>query len=120
MHAEYVALSSAMRKLLPFQRLVQKVAEITGLKMGKSKIRCTVWENNSGAMTLANMEPSRITPRSKNYGIKIHWFRLKLGLPEDGNIQVKKIASTKNLSDIMTKGLKRLIFLRLKKAMMGF
>jgi len=120
MHAEYVALSFAMHKLLPFQRLVQEVAEMTGIKMGKSKIRCTVWEDNSGAMTLANMEPGRITPRSKHYGIKVHWFRSKLGQPEDGNIQVKKIASANNLSNIMTKGLGKLVFLRLRKAMMGF
>ena len=71
-------------------------------------------------MTLANMEPGRITPRSKHYGIKVHWFRSKLGQPEDGNIQVKKIASANNLSNIMTKGLGRLVFLRLRKAMMGF
>eukprot|EP00957_Ditylum_brightwellii_P093080 7087062-Ditylum_brightwellii.AAC.1 len=66
MHAEYVALSSVMRELLPFQQLVQEVAEIMGMKMGKSKIRFTVWEDNSGAMTLANMKPGRITPRSKH------------------------------------------------------
>eukprot|EP00957_Ditylum_brightwellii_P023328 1761469-Ditylum_brightwellii.AAC.1 len=62
MHAEYVALSSAIRELLPFQQLVREVAEITGIKMGKSNIRCTVREDNSRAMTLANMEPGRITP----------------------------------------------------------
>eukprot|EP00957_Ditylum_brightwellii_P109734 8370361-Ditylum_brightwellii.AAC.2 len=71
-------------------------------------------------MTLANMEPGRITPRSKHYGIKVHWFCLRLGQPEDGNIQVKKIASTNNLSNTVTKGLGRLVFLRLRKAMMGF
>eukprot|EP00957_Ditylum_brightwellii_P141312 10766757-Ditylum_brightwellii.AAC.1 len=66
------------------------------------------------------MEPSRITLRSKHYRIKVHWFCSKLGYPEDGNIQVKKIASANNLSVIMTKGLGRPIFLRLRTAMMGF
>eukprot|EP00957_Ditylum_brightwellii_P037095 2808168-Ditylum_brightwellii.AAC.1 len=71
-------------------------------------------------MTLANMEPSRITPRSKHHKIKVHWFCLKLGQPEDGNIQIKKITTTNNLSNIMTKGLGRLVFLRMKKAIMEF
>ena len=35
----------------------------------------TVWEDNSGALILANLEPGRMTPHSKHCGVKYHWFR---------------------------------------------
>jgi hypothetical protein len=75
MEAEYNALSTTMRELLPFKDLVSAVGTIVGYTDTEiTTMRTTAWEGNVGALTLANMEPGRHTPRSKHYGIKIHWF----------------------------------------------
>ena len=76
MMAEYIALSNAMRELLPFINLVKEICARIGLTPNKlSTIQSTVWEDNVGALTLANLEPPQITPKSKHFGIKYHWFR---------------------------------------------
>ena len=68
MEAEYVALSAAMREFIPLQRTLFEIAgklEIESIKA--SKINSTIWEDNNGCLTLANLEPPRMTPRSKHY-----------------------------------------------------
>ena len=79
MEAEYVAMSTSMRDLLPMMDIVHEVFTSIGLKEidEPSKIS-TVWEDNNGALTLANLETPRMTPRSKYYDIKYHWFRTKV------------------------------------------
>jgi hypothetical protein len=68
MEAEYVALSMTMREVLPFKALVEAVAVAVGFGKFESTTFCTtVWEDNMGALTLANMEPGRHTPRSKHF-----------------------------------------------------
>jgi hypothetical protein len=75
MEAEYNALSFAMRSVLPFKALVHSVTRGIGLEIyNVASFRTTVWEDNAGALQLANMEPGRITPRSKHFAIKYHWF----------------------------------------------
>jgi hypothetical protein len=66
MEAEYTVLSITMRELLPFKHLVKTVANIVGLDTTEAtQFKTTVHEDNSGALTLANMEPGWTTPRSK-------------------------------------------------------
>jgi hypothetical protein len=75
MEAEYNDLSITMCKLLPFKQLVETVLTIIGINVEDlTTFKTTVWEDNTGALTLANMEPGRVTPRSKFYAIKMHWF----------------------------------------------
>jgi hypothetical protein len=102
MEAEYNALSYAMRSLLPLQQTLQVIASGIGLSSEAVTIRTTVHEDNAGALTLANMEAGRVTPRSKHYAIKTHWFRSKL---KPNNISVVKIATKEQKADILTKGL---------------
>ena len=101
--AEYIALSNAMRELLPFINLVKEICARIGLTPNKlSTIQSTVWEDNVGALTLANLEPPRITPKSKHFGIKYHWFREQL---KPAEIEILKVATEDQLTDIFTKGL---------------
>jgi hypothetical protein len=63
MEADYNALSIAMRELLPFKHLVETVAMIIRIDLDDpTTFKITVWEDNTGALTLANMEPGQITP----------------------------------------------------------
>ena len=79
MMAEYYALSIAMREVLPLRSLVQTVAE--GLKINtqvQTDFKVTIWEDNNGCLTLANLDPGQTTARSKFYDSKVHWFRSHL------------------------------------------
>ena len=109
MQAEYVAYS-AMRHLIPFKALMIEIAECMGLEHEDlAIIRTKVWEDNTGALVLANLEPKRITSRSKHFAIKYHWFREQL---KSKGIEVLKIELKQQIADILTKGL---LFLGLER-----
>jgi len=73
MEAEYVALSMAIRDLLPFKRLVQEIFTGVGLQKNQQfNILCSVFEDNSGALSLETLELPHMTPRSKHYPVKYH------------------------------------------------
>jgi hypothetical protein len=104
MEAEYTALSMTMRELLPFQRLVKAIARSVGFAdCDVENLKTVIWEDNVGALTLANMEEGRVTPRSKHYGIKVHWFRSQLA---PNKIIISYITTREQRSDIFTKGLR--------------
>lgn len=103
MEAEYNALSTAMRELLPFRNVVTTIARATGIEEVVSTFKTTVHEDNAGCLTLANMEPGRITARSKHYAIRTHWFRSHLS----DSIKIQKIGTEVQKADILTKPLSR-------------
>jgi hypothetical protein len=82
MESEYNALSMSMREVLPLQNLTTTIVRALGLEgIGLTEfkatnrkedkfLKTTVHEDNDGAMKLAKMEPGRMTPRSKHYGVK--------------------------------------------------
>jgi hypothetical protein len=47
-----------------------------------AKFRTTLWEDGLGALKLGRMEPGKMTPCSKHYGVKYHGSRMKL-IPND-------------------------------------
>ena len=70
MEAEYVALSLGMKTLIPMQRIIKDVC--IGLDLDNdimSTIKSEIWEDNARALSLAKLEPPRMTPRSKHYGM---------------------------------------------------
>ena len=118
MEAEYTALSVAMKSVLPLLELLKTVARGVGMTEDQStKFRTTVWEDNNGALTLANMEPGRFTPRSKFYAIRMHWFRSHL---KPNRVTVEKIETSKQRADIMTKGLTKDTFETIRKLLSGW
>jgi len=118
MEAEYNAgLSISMRELLPFKRLFLAVARGVGLGENvETTFQTTVWEDNNGALTLANMEPGRMTPRSKHYAVKYHWFCSFLS----PTLTVKKIDTSLQKADIFTKGLRIEKFREIRKLLCGW
>lgn len=118
--AEYVALSTAMRDLIPFINHLTEI--IIGLGLNPdvtSSINSVIWEDNAACEKLANLEPPRMTPRSKHFGVKYHWFREYLHNTVN-NIIRRKIDSKNQLADIMTKGLTKDPFKYLTKLLMGW
>lgn len=118
MHAEYIALSMAMRELLPFRNLAIEIVSNLGLgDETLATIQSTVWEDNVGALTLANLEPPRVTPKSKHFAVKYHWFRSEL---KPNEIEIKKVESDLQLADILTKALRREKFREMRKLFSGW
>ena len=118
MQAEYTAMSMAMRDLLPFQRLAIDVCKAMGLdKATVSTIHSTVWEDNDGALALAKLPVNRVTPRSKHYAVKLHWFRSQL---RPGVTDIKRVATDEQLADIFTKGLRARKFKTMRFKLMGW
>ena len=117
MMAEYYALSSAMREVLPLRNLVREVGDALGLQhMIATTFQCTAHEDNQSCQILANLEPGRQTPRSKFYDVKVHWFRSMLSK----EIRVTRIDTKAQISDIYTKPLAREDFERLRLMLSGY
>jgi len=74
-------------------------AIFTGVGLEKNQeydILCSVFKDNSGALTFVNLELPRMTPRSKHYAVK-NWFRACLK-PE--NTRVLKVESEHQMANI--------------------
>jgi hypothetical protein len=120
MEAEYVALSTACKELLPLVALIRELSSAVGLDASFfSNIHCKVHEDNVGALTLGRLEPCRMTPRSKHYAIKYHWFREKVADPSQ-KISLVKIDTKQQLGDLFTKGLAHTSFVHLRRLLMGW
>ena len=118
MEAEYVAMSMAMKDLIPLQRIVKTIMEAVGIDPDlKSTMKSEVWEDNAGALILAKLEPPRMTLRSKHYALKYHWFRYKI---KELDIGLNKIGTKQQLADILTKGLPKVDFQRIRLMLMGW
>ena len=62
MMAEYYALSAAMREVLPLRDLVKTVATGCGISEDcLTTFKTTVWEDNAGALALAQLDPGQNT-----------------------------------------------------------
>ena len=118
MEAEYVALSSACRDVIPMRALLLELGTVYGLGAeDRPSILTTIYEDNEGALQLANMELPRMTPRSKHYAAKYHWFREHV---KEGLIKVVGINTKEQLADIFTKGLTGESFTSLRKKLVGW
>jgi hypothetical protein len=75
MEAEYVALSASCKELFPLIDLTKELTTAIGLNLkATTEMHIKIHEDNVGALTLGKLEPRRMTPRSKHYAIKYHWF----------------------------------------------
>ena len=84
-----------------------------------SKLHIKIHEDNVGALTLAKLEAARMTPRSKHYAIKYHWFREYVSEPSN-KVELVKVDSKHQLGDIFTKGLAAPSFILLRRLLMGW
>jgi hypothetical protein len=122
MEAEYVALSASCKDLFPLIDVTQEICSTFGSHFGltlqsKTDMHIKIHEDNAGALLLGKLEPRCMTPRSKHYAIKYHWFREHI---DPRQIELVKISSENQLGDLFTKGLDRNIFQRLRKKLMGW
>jgi hypothetical protein len=70
---EYLSLSSALRDTIPLMRLIEEIQEQLDLPIDCiTKVHCTLFEDNSGAVELAKVP--KLRPRTKHINPKYHHF----------------------------------------------
>jgi hypothetical protein len=80
MEAEYVALSMSCQDLFPIIDVTKELCSIFNLDMQASAdLHIKIHKDNVGALMLGKLEPWQMTPCSKHYAIKYHWFCKHIG-----------------------------------------
>jgi hypothetical protein len=114
--SEYVALSQALREVLPLMWLVEELVQAGfALAHQPPKINCKVFEDNSGALEMA--QTHKIRPRTKHMNIKYHHFREAV---QNGSVTTHPINTLDQFADIFTKPLGRELFEKLRNGIMGW
>ena len=120
--AEYMALSTAMREVIYCIHLLDELTK-KGIRLSRSTpvVKCSVFEDNVGAIELAKMPKWR--PRTKHIAIQYHHFREWTVAKPDGTppwVTVQHISTIFQEADIMTKPLPKAQFEALCKALCGW
>ena len=113
--AEYIALSQAMRDVIPAMSLIEELNKQLKLKKKEATVRCTLFEDNNGALELAKAPKMR--PRTKHIAIKYHHFRSHV---QSGAVDIQPIDTQEQIADIFTKALPRDSFEKLRKKLNGW
>ena len=115
--AEYTALSTSLRDVIYLLHLVEELKEygITIPTPAVPKVTCRVFEDNVGALELANNP--KLRPRTKHLSVQLHHFRQYV---DSGQITVEKVATQHQLADIFTKPLPRDAFQYLRGRIIGW
>jgi hypothetical protein len=114
--AEYIALSTAAREILPLLSLAKEAAKLKVIPdVDAPRIRCKIFDDNIGAVEMANVPKMR--PRTKHLNVKYHFFRQFV---QKGMLILEHIAGEQQMADILTKALEVVTFLKHRKKMMGW
>ena len=70
--AEYIALSQAMRDVIPMMNLLNEFKGIFFIPSIHPKIQCKVFEDNASCIKVA--KAPTMTPRTKHIALKYHHF----------------------------------------------
>ena len=116
MEAEYIALSTSLREVIPLMGMLKEATE-QGVQIDNlpPKIHCTVFEDNSGALELARLPKMR--PQMKHINQSYHHFREHV---ERQEIHVQATPTEEQMADILTKPLLGNAFVRHREAIMGW
>ena len=80
-------------------------------------VKCTAFEDNSGALELARSPKMR--PRTKHINVKYHHFRSHVG-QGPGKIQIEAISTSDQLADIFMKAVSVDLFFKFRAAILGW
>ena len=113
--AEYIALSAATRYVKSLMYLLDEMRE-KGIQVATTPtIHCTVFEDNSAALEIANVPKMR--PRTRHINVVYHHFRNEVA---NGRIQVLPIGTKEQQGDLLTKQCDLTSFLRHRQSIMGW
>jgi hypothetical protein len=118
MEEEYIALSTATREVLGLRHLLQEIStELDVSKEFKFTALSQIFEDNNGALALA--KSPTMTPRSKHFATKYHFFKSHIK-KNGGVLDIKKIDTKDQAADIFTKPLDKVLFTTVRRMVMGW
>ena len=113
---EYVALSQCLRETIPVMNLIKELKELKfHNKYVAPTVRCKAFEDNTGALEVANVPKMR--PRTKHINNVYHHFRSYV---RRGEIKIEYISTEDQIADMFTKSLAQNLFQKLRKRLMHF
>jgi hypothetical protein len=113
--AEYIALSSSLREVIPLMTVMDELNKVFPLLMEMPKFYCKVWEDNQSCIAMATSQ--KFTPRTKHIALKYHHFK---GYIELGQIQINYIHTERQQAVILTKPVRTDLFPKLRYMLMGW
>ena len=113
--AEYIALSQAVKEVIPLMRLIQELKGLFCVNKKNPDFFCEVFEDNRS--TIAVAESKKYTSRTKHIALKYHHFRKYV---HDGTIKINAIDTKEQIADIFTKPLDLSSFTHLRKKLLGW
>ena len=114
--AEYIALSAALREVIPLIDLCAEAQQYgVPIPLDKPTVYCRLFEDNAGAYELATTP--KMQPRTRHINVKYHHFRQYV----DSNIiQICRIDTKEQVADFLTKQCVLSLFRKFRKSVLGW
>ncbi len=106
--AEYIALSSALYKVIPLMTIMKEINKVFPLMMNPPNFYCKVWDDNQSCIMMATSQ--KFMPQTKHIALKYHHFKK---YAESGEILINYIHKKMQQADILTKPVKIELFSKL-------
>jgi hypothetical protein len=101
--AEYIALSTDLREVIPLLTIMGEINEVFPLMMNPPNFYCKVWEDNQSCIAMATSQKFR--PQTIHIALKYHHFKQ---YAESGKIQINYVHTELQHANILTKPVKNL------------
>ncbi len=113
--AEYFAMSSALRKVIPHMTLMKELHTIFPVHINKPNVFCKVHEDNQSTNRMAKFD--KFTLQTKHIALKYHHF---CGLIKNGHIEINYCPTEDQKAHLLIKSLADAAFSRLRHMLIGW
>jgi hypothetical protein len=113
--AEYIAMSSALREVIPLMTLMKELHNIFPVHINKPKFVCKVHEDNQSTIKMATSD--KFIPLTKHIALKYHNFFCSH--VKNGHIEINYCPTEDQKADLLTNPLADAAFFRLRHMLIG-
>ncbi len=113
--AEYIAMSSALREVIPLMTLMKELYTIFPVHLNKPNFFCKVHEDNWSTIEMAKSD--KFTPWTKHIALKYHHFCSHV---KNWRIEISYCLTEDQKADLLTKPLADAAFFRLRHMLIGW
>jgi hypothetical protein len=112
---EYIAMSSALRKVIPLMTLMKELHTIFPVHINKVNFFCKVHEDNQSTIRMAKSD--KFAPQTKHIALKYHHFCSHV---KNGHNEISYCPTEDQKADLLTKLLADAAFFRLRHMLIGW
>ena len=113
--AEYIAISIALRQVIPLMTIMEEVHAVFSIQILKPYFVCKVNEDNQLCIKMAT--GIKFSPRTKHIALKYHHFRAHV---KSGRVVIHYRPTEEQLADLLTKTLSNKAFFILRYMLCGW